>query len=112
VEPWIDFIGNRLMPSLNAGSGGGVATADASLSKVSLQVDRLDLFGMEVADTRLSVLPAVAGWDMALSSRAVAGSVRIPDGFTARGEAPLAMSVSRCPRERSAMTGKPHRCRR
>ena len=95
VEPWIDFIGNRLVPSLNAGTAGGVATADASLSKVSLQVDRLDLFGMEVADTRLSVLPAAAGWDMALSSRAVAGSVRIPDGFTARGEVPLAMSVSR-----------------
>jgi uncharacterized protein (TIGR02099 family) len=95
AEPWIDFIGNRLVPSLNAGSGGGVGSAEATLSKVSLQVDRLDLFGVEVADSRLSVLPGDAGWDMALSSRAVAGSVRIPDGFSARGEAPLEMSVSR-----------------
>lgn len=93
VEPWIDFIGNRLVPSLNTGSG--VATADASLNKVNLQVDRLDLFGVEVTDTRLSVLPGNAGWDLALSSRAVAGSVHIPDGFTARGDAPLALSVSR-----------------
>ncbi|WP_304439375.1 YhdP family protein, partial [Alcanivorax sp. HI0003] len=95
VEPWIDFIGDRLMPSLKASRGGGSGTGQASLSKVSLQVDRLDLFGVDVADTRLSVLPANAGWDMALSSRAVAGSVRIPDGFTARGEAPLSLSVSR-----------------
>lgn len=95
VEPWIDFIGNRLVPSLKTGSGSGAATADASLNKVNLQVDRLDLFGVAVADARLSVLPGNTGWDLALSSRAVAGSVRIPDGFTARGDAPLAMSVSR-----------------
>ena len=95
VEPWIDFIGDRLMPSLKASRGGSTGTGQASLSKVSLQVDRLDLFGVNVAGTRLSVLPANAGWDMALSSRAVAGSVRIPDGFTARGEAPLSLSVSR-----------------
>ncbi|MED5388344.1 MAG: YhdP family protein [Pseudomonadota bacterium] len=94
VEPWIDFIGNQLVPSLESETR-GVAGESTSLSKVSLQVDRLDLFGVEVPNTRLSVLPARAGWDLALSSRSVAGTAHIPDGFSARGDKPIGLSMSR-----------------
>ena len=93
---WIDFISEKMVPAFEASDGetsGG--ESQASISKVSLRIAQLDLFGVGVNNASLSVLPAGNGWDLALSSRAIAGSVRIPEGFSARGDKPLVLSVSR-----------------
>ncbi|MZR64247.1 YhdP family protein [Alcanivorax sp. DP30] len=93
---WIDFISEQMVPAFDSSdSGASGGASQASISKVSLRVDALDLFGVDVDHASLSVLPVAEGWDLALSSRAIAGSVRIPEGFTARGDKPLALSVSR-----------------
>ncbi|MCG8392935.1 MAG: TIGR02099 family protein [Pseudomonadales bacterium] len=93
---WVDFIGDQLVPALQGESGGSTGGQPRTgLDKISLAIDTLDLFGVPVSNSRLSVLPVTTGWDLALSSQAVAGSMHIPQGFTARGENPLSLSVSR-----------------
>ncbi|MQX54911.1 YhdP family protein [Alcanivorax sediminis] len=95
---WIDFISEKMVPAFERDPGeasGNEAEAEASISKVSLRIESLDLFGVNVNDASLSVLPTNQGWDLALSSKAIAGSVRIPEGFEARGDKPLSLSVSR-----------------
>lgn len=93
---WIDFISEQMVPAFeSAGEGGAAADSGASINKVSLRIDALDLFGVAVDHASLSVLPTELGWDLALSSKAIAGSMRIPNGFTARGDKPLSLSVSR-----------------
>ena len=93
---WINFISGQMVPAFERSkSEPADAAGGASISKVSLRVDQLDLFGVGVDNASLSVLPTGQGWDLALSSQAIAGSVRIPDGFTARGDKPLSLSVSR-----------------
>lgn len=93
---WIDFVSEQMVPAFEeAEAPGPGGDESASISKVSLRVNSLDLFGVAVNDASVSVLPSDNSWDLALSSKAIAGSVRIPEGFTARGETPLALSVSR-----------------
>ncbi len=92
---WIDFISEKMLPAFEGGQGSSAGADGPSISKVNLRIDQLDLFGVDVSHARLSVLPNNQGWDLALSSQAIAGSVRVPEGFSARGEKPLSVSVSR-----------------
>ena len=97
VEPWIDFVSDQLAPAMedNTSDSGGNGGQQGGLNKVNVQVATLDLFGVDVPAASLSVLPSGKGWDLALSSPTVAGSMTIPEGFSARGDAPLNLSVSR-----------------
>ena len=97
VEPWIDFVSDQLAPAMedNTSDSGDSGGQQGGLNKVNVQVATLDLFGVDVPGASLSVLPSGKGWDLALSSPSVAGSMSIPEGFSARGEAPLDLSVSR-----------------
>ncbi len=97
AQAWIDFVSNELVPAMdsNASGGGGNGAQQGGLNKVNVQVATLDLFGVDVPEASLSVLPSANGWDLALNSPSVAGSVAIPEGFSARGKVPLDLSVSR-----------------
>ncbi len=96
ASDWIEFVSEQMVPAFESAPVTSPEDGGAtSVSKVSLRIDQLDLFGVAVDHASLSVLPADKGWDLALSSQAIAGSVSIPEGFTARGEIPLSLSVSR-----------------
>jgi len=93
---WLDFIGG-LTPADGAAQGGDGGAGDARglINRVSLSIDRLDLFGTELASARFSAAPRGRGWELGLASPAVAGTVRLPEGYQARGDTPLALTVNR-----------------
>ncbi|MAX55254.1 MAG: TIGR02099 family protein [Alcanivoracaceae bacterium] len=95
VSPWLDFIGDQMAPALKQQGAGAGASSAGLLNNINVQIGELDLFGVAVPNAGLSVLPRDQGWDIALSSKAVAGSMHIPDGFSVRGEQPLSLTVSR-----------------
>ena len=93
---WLDFIGD-LAPSgagNNSGSGGG-GDARELINRVSLSIDRLDLFGTELASARFSAAPRGREWDLGLDSPAVAGTLSLPEGYQPRGNKPLSLTVKR-----------------
>ncbi|MDX1802891.1 MAG: YhdP family protein [Alcanivorax sp.] len=97
MEPWLDYLSNRLIPAFddNAGPSAAVDMPSTSLSNVVVKVAKLDLFGAPVTNTTISAAPQGDDWHVAMSSQAVAGSVRIPAGFTQRGDKPLDVSISK-----------------
>ncbi|EKF74164.1 hypothetical protein A11A3_10107 [Alcanivorax hongdengensis A-11-3] len=97
VEPWLDYLSDRLIPAFSGGGDGGGdgGLSDSRLARVSVKVGQLDLFDVPVADATVSAAPQGNDWNLALSSPSVAGSVRIPDGYTQRGDKPLQVSVSK-----------------
>ena len=95
VSPWLDFIGDQMAPAFKSQEQGAGSSTAGLLNSIKVQIGELDLFGVAVPSAALSVLPRDSGWDLALSSEAVAGSMHIPDGFSIRGERPMSLSVSR-----------------
>lgn len=94
---WLDFIGN-LTPVEDPGkpkSQAGASDTRDLINRVSLSIDRLDLFGSELASARFSAAPRGRDWELGLASPAVAGTVRLPEGYRPRGDTPLTLTVNR-----------------
>ncbi|GAA5111297.1 YhdP family protein [Alloalcanivorax gelatiniphagus] len=94
---WLDFIGN-LTPAGDPGRPGskkGGNGASDLINRVTLSIDRLDLFGSELASARFSAAPRGRDWELGLASPAVAGTVRLPENYRPRGDTPLALTVNR-----------------
>lgn len=81
VSPWVDYLGGD--------AGGG----DWPLRKIWLKLDTLGLYGVDVPGAGLTIQPAGDGWSLELDSEMLAGSLRIPAGYQARGDEPLAVTV-------------------
>lgn len=62
---------------------------------VDMQIGSLDVYGFPVAEAGVQGEPLDAGWQVALEAPTLAGSLIIPDGYRARGEKPMVLSVQR-----------------
>ncbi|MFP1679654.1 YhdP family protein [Alloalcanivorax sp. C16-2] len=94
---WLDFVSGLTPAGAGQNGSGGEGGADARslINRVSLSIDRLDLFGTELSSARFSAAPRGRDWELGLASPSVAGTVRLPEGYQARGDTPLSLTVNR-----------------
>lgn len=95
--PWLDFI-TGLVPANKAGADKPAAQPSGAarvLHRVAVRVQHLDLFGLGLDNAVFSADPDSNGWALGLSSAAVAGTLRLPAEYRARGATPLTLDASR-----------------
>ncbi len=90
ASEWLDFV-----RGLNGGGSGGGRAAPALIHRVAVTVANLDLFGMALGGARFIAAPRLEGWEFNLAAPAMAGSLRLPEKYQARGDRPMTLNISR-----------------
>jgi len=90
---WLDFV--KGLNQGKPGQGGGGAVSPSLIHRVALTVGELDLFDVALSNARFIAAPHQRGWEFNLAAPAMAGTLRLPDQYQARGERPLTLSISR-----------------
>lgn len=95
---WIEFVAGMMSPPQGAAAStgkGGAASGRDLINRVALTVGQLDLFGVPLNQVRFSAMPRSQDWELGLASPTVAGTLRLPEGYQARGDTPLTIKVDR-----------------
>lgn len=95
---WVEFVTGMMSPTAAARQARGEGkstTARELIGRVALTVGQLDLFGVPLSNVRFSAAPVSRGWNLGLTSPAVAGTLHLPEGYQTRGERPLTLKVER-----------------
>lgn len=94
---WLDFV-TRMVPAAKAGADQPASSPSGAakvLHRVAVRAHHLDLFGVGLEDAVFSADPDAKGWALGLTSPTVAGTVRLPSDYRARGSNPLTLDASR-----------------
>ena len=90
LTEWFEYLNDRLLPAIVSSRQDADGPASGPLERVSLQLDRLDMFGVEVPNAQFSALADRDAWDLAVTSPTFAANMRVPGG-----NAPLLLQVNR-----------------
>ncbi len=85
AAPWISYV-----QQMNNGSD----AAPVTLSRLVLQVDKLNVYGAPIKEARVNIKPYRGkGWLVSLDSKSLAGTLIVPQGYQLRGDKPLVVKV-------------------
>lgn len=85
VQDWVDYF--------SSSQGDAVGGGGFPLRQLAIRATDADIYDVPVANALLKAVPDDTGWDFAVDSDALAATVRMPDGYSARGAVPLDVNV-------------------
>ncbi|MEP5287638.1 MAG: AsmA-like C-terminal region-containing protein, partial [Alloalcanivorax venustensis] len=99
---WLDFVQGL---NKGGGQGEGGAVSPSLVRRVAVTVANLDLFGVALSDARFIAAPHQSGWEFNMAAPALAGTLRLPADYRARGDRPMTLAISRLRLPDNPLTG-------
>jgi len=99
---WLDFVQGL---NKGGGQGEGGAVSPSLVRRVAVTVANLDLFGVALSDARFIAAPHQSGWEFNMAAPALAGKLRLPADYRARGDRPMTLAISRLRLPDNPLTG-------